>query len=133
MRAIENWRHRHVFLGVDHARNEWRTWIVVALTAVMVVEEIIAGLAFGSMALLADGFHMATLAGALSIAGIAYFYAHRLAHDERFRFGAGKLGELAGYSNAVILAIIALMIDVEAVMRIAGRFRSVSTRRLSWP
>lgn len=62
--TIENWRHHHVFLGAHHARNEWRTWIVVALTAVMMVGEIIAGLAFGSMALLADGVHMATHAGA---------------------------------------------------------------------
>ena len=118
--SIENWRHTHVFLGADHARNEWRTWIVVALTAVMMVGEIIAGLAFGSMALLADGFHMATHAGALSIAGIAYWYARRHARDERFSFGTGKLGELAGYSSAVILAIIALMIGVESVLRLTA-------------
>jgi cation diffusion facilitator family transporter len=118
--TIENWRHHHVFLGAHHARNEWRTWIVVALTAVMMVGEIIAGLAFGSMALLADGFHMATHAGALASAGFAYFYARRLAHDERFTFGTGKLGELAGYSSAVVLAIIALMIGVESVMRLTA-------------
>lgn len=118
--SIENWRHTHVFLGRDHARNEWRTWIVVALTAVMMVGEIIAGMAFGSMALLADGFHMATHAGALSIAGIAYWYARRHARDERFSFGTGKLGELAGYSSAVILAIVALMIGVESVLRLTA-------------
>lgn len=118
--TIENWRHHHVFLGADHARNEWRTWIVVALTAVMMVGEIIAGLAFGSMALLADGFHMATHAGALSIAGFAYWYARRHAHDERFTFGTGKLGELAGYSSALILAIIALMIGIESVLRLTN-------------
>ena len=118
--TIENWRHHHAFLGADHARNEWRTWIVVALTAVMMVGEIIAGLAFGSMALLADGFHMATHAGALSIAGFAYWYARRHVHDERFTFGTGKLGELAGYSSAVILAIIALMIGIESVLRLTN-------------
>ncbi|MAT03521.1 MAG: cation transporter [Acidimicrobiaceae bacterium] len=119
-KSIENWRHSHVFLGANHARNEWRTWIVVVLTAVMMVAEIIAGLAFGSMALLADGFHMATHAGALSIAGIAYWYARRYAQDERFSFGTGKLGELAGYSSAVILAIVALMIGVESVLRLTA-------------
>ncbi|MCR5857403.1 CDF family Co(II)/Ni(II) efflux transporter DmeF [Mesorhizobium sp. J428] len=118
--SIENWRHPHVFLGADHARNEWRTWIVVALTTIMMVGEIVAGMAFGSMALLADGFHMATHAGALSIAGFAYWYARRHAHDERFSFGTGKLGELAGYSSAVILAIVALMIGVESVLRLTA-------------
>lgn len=119
-KSIEYWQHEHVFLGANHSRNEWRTWLVVALTAVMMVAEIIAGYAFGSMALLADGFHMATHAGALSIAGFAYFYARRHAHDDRFSFGTGKLGELAGYSSAVILALIALMIGVESVIRIAN-------------
>lgn len=118
--SIERWRHSHNFLGADHARNEYRTWIVVALTAIMMVGEIVAGLAFGSMALLADGFHMATHAGALSITGLAYWYARRHAHDARFSFGTGKLGELAGYSSAVILAIIALMIGIESVLRLAA-------------
>lgn len=118
--SIDTWQHQHNFLGADHARNEWRTWIVVALTAVMMVGEIIAGYAFGSMALLADGFHMATHAGALSIAGFAYFYARRHAHNERFTFGTGKLGELAGYSSALILAIVALMIGVESVVRLTS-------------
>jgi|TARA_A100001391_G_scaffold163804_1_gene123446 cation diffusion facilitator family transporter len=118
--SIENWCHTHVFLGRDHARNEWRTWIVVALTAITMVGEIIAGLAFGSMALLADGFHMATHAGLLSIAGLAYWYARRHAQDERFSFGTGKLGELAGYSSAVILAIVALMIGVESLLRLSA-------------
>ncbi|MEO2039139.1 MAG: CDF family Co(II)/Ni(II) efflux transporter DmeF [Martelella sp.] len=118
--SIDNWRHTHNSLGADHARNEWRTWIVVALTAAMMVGEIVAGMAFGSMALLADGFHMATHAGALSIAGFAYWYARRHAHDERFSFGTGKVGELAGYSSAMILAIVALMIGVESVQRLSA-------------
>jgi cation diffusion facilitator family transporter len=111
--------HDHVFLGADHSRNERRTWAVVGLTAAMMVAEIIAGLAFGSMALLADGFHMATHAGALGIAALAYRYARRHAGDERFSFGTGKLGELAGYTSAVILAVIAVMIGIESVLRLA--------------
>lgn len=119
----ETWkslRHDHVFLGANHARNERRTWIVIAMTAAMMVAEIVAGVMFGSMALLADGFHMATHAGALSITAAAYFYARRHADDPRFSFGTGKLGELAGYSSAVILAIIALGIGFESVMRLAA-------------
>lgn len=114
------WRHEHVFLGADHTRNERRTWIVIGLTAAMMVGEIIAGAMFGSMALLADGFHMATHAGALTIAAVAYLYARRHAHDERFTFGTGKLGELAGYSSAVILAVVALLIGFESVMRLTA-------------
>jgi cation diffusion facilitator family transporter len=118
--SVESWRHEHVFLGADHARNERRTWIVIGLTAVMMVGEIIAGLMFGSMALLADGFHMATHAGALTIAAVAYLYARRHAHDARFTFGTGKLGELAGYSSAVILAVIALLIGFESMVRLTA-------------
>jgi cation diffusion facilitator family transporter len=118
--SIDRWRHPHVFLGANHRRNERRTWLVIALTAAMMVGEIIAGLAFGSMALLADGFHMATHAGALSIAALAYYYARRHARDERFSFGTGKLGELAGYTSAVILAVVALMIAFESVMRLTA-------------
>ncbi|WP_159716221.1 CDF family Co(II)/Ni(II) efflux transporter DmeF, partial [Geminicoccus flavidas] len=119
-RSIEDWRHDHVFLGADHARNERRTWFVVALTAAMMVAEIAAGLAFGSMALLADGFHMATHAAALTIAALAYLYARRHARDRRFTFGTGKLGELAGYSSAMILAVIALLIGIESLVRLAA-------------
>lgn len=116
--SIDAWRHEHVFLGAEHSRNERRTWIVIGLTAVMMVGEVVAGLVFGSIALLADGFHMATHAGALSIAAIAYRYARRHARNEAFAFGTGKLGELAGYSSAIILAIIALMIGVESLLRL---------------
>ena len=118
--SVDSRRHEHVFLGADHARNERRTWIVIALTALMMAGEIIAGALFGSMALLADGFHMATHAGALTIAALAYLYARRHAHDERFTFGTGKLGELAGYSSAVILAVVALLIGFESVMRLTA-------------
>jgi cation diffusion facilitator family transporter len=118
--SIDDWRHEHVFLGADHARNERRTWIVIGLTAAMMVGEIIAGAVFGSMALLADGFHMATHAGALTIAAVVYLYARRHADHERFTFGTGKLGDLAGYSSAVILAIIALLIGFESVVRLTA-------------
>ncbi len=118
--SIGPWQHRHVFLGEDHARNERRTWFVVALTAAMMVAEIVAGAAFGSMALLADGFHMATHAGALTISGAAYLFSRRHAHDGRFAFGTGKLGDLAGFTSAVILALIALLIGYESVLRLVA-------------
>jgi cation diffusion facilitator family transporter len=116
--SVEPWRHEHVFLGAGHARNERRTWIVIGLTAVMMVGEIIAGFLFGSMALLADGFHMATHAGALTITAVAYLYARRQARNERFTFGTGKLGELAAYTSAVILSVISLLIGFESAMRL---------------
>ncbi|MGQ7791224.1 CDF family Co(II)/Ni(II) efflux transporter DmeF [Faunimonas sp. B44] len=119
-RSISPWQHEHVFLGADHARNERRTWLVIALTAGMMVGEIAAGWAFGSMALLADGFHMATHAGALAIAAFAYRYARRHARDERFAFGTGKLGELAGYSSAMILAVVAVLIAFESFIRLGA-------------
>ena len=110
--------HDHVFLGERHDENARRTLWVVALTAVMMVGEIIAGSVFNSMALLADGFHMATHAGALGVAAFAYSYARRHAGDRRFTFGTGKVGELAGFASAFVLAIIALGIGVESVRRL---------------
>jgi cation diffusion facilitator family transporter len=116
--SVTSWRHDHVFLGADHARNERRTWLVIALTATMMVAEIAAGAAFGSMALLADGFHMATHAGALTISALAYLYARRHAQDRRFSFGTGKLGDLAGFASAIILGLIALLIGYESALRV---------------
>jgi cation diffusion facilitator family transporter len=116
--SVDSWRHDHIFLGAGHMRNERRTWLVAGVTALMMFAEIVAGLAYGSMALLADGIHMATHAGALAVAGFAYLYARRHARDERFAFGTGKLGELAGYSSAMVLAVIAIMIAVESVGRL---------------
>ncbi len=118
--SIEPWSHEHVFLGANHVRNEHRIWIVIGLTAAMMGGEIAAGVLFGSMALLADGFHMATHAGALAIAALAYLYARRHARDARFTFGTGKLGELAGYSSAIILAIISLLIGFESILRLTA-------------
>jgi cation diffusion facilitator family transporter len=115
---IEALAHDHVFLGKRHDENARRTLWVVALTAVMMVGEIAAGLAFNSMALLADGFHMATHAGALGIAAIAYAYAKRHAHGRRYSFGTGKVGDLAGFASALILGIVALGIAFESAMRL---------------
>src|SRR3984957_17940367 len=108
---------RHVFLGEGHDKNERRTWMVIALCSAMMVAEIIGGLLFGSIALVADGLHMSTHASALLLAALAYSYARRHADDERFSFGTGKLGDLAGFSSAIILAMIALLIGYEAVTR----------------
>ena len=110
--------HDHVFLGQDHDANTRRTLWVVALTALMMVGEIVAGTVFNSMALLADGFHMATHAVALAIAAGAYAYARRNAHNRRFTFGTGKVGDLAGFASALILAVIAIGIAVESVQRL---------------
>jgi cation diffusion facilitator family transporter len=112
-----NFTHRHVFLGAGHARNERRTWAVIALCTVMMVAEIAGGLVFGSIALVADGLHMSTHAAALLLAALAYSYARRHADDARFSFGTGKLGDLAGYTSAVVLAMIAILIGYESVMR----------------
>ena len=111
-------RHLHYFLGQQHERNEKRVWWVVALTASMMVGEIVAGWVFGSMALLADGWHMFTHAGALTISALAYRYARRHVNDPRYSFGTGKVGELAGFTSAVILALIALTIAYVSVIRL---------------
>jgi cation diffusion facilitator family transporter len=116
--TLDDWRHDHVFLGSKHDENERRTWLVVGLTALMMVVEIAGGSIYGSMALVADGWHMSTHAGALAIAAMAYRFARRHARDERFAFGTGKVGELAGFSSALILAIIALLIGYESSLRL---------------
>jgi cation diffusion facilitator family transporter len=117
-RSLAQWQHRHVYLGEKHDRHERRTWLVVGLTAAMMVAEIVGGHVYGSMALIADGWHMSTHAGALAIAAFAYRFARRHAHDPRFSFGTGKIGELAGYSSAVILGVVALLIAYESVARL---------------
>ena len=118
--SLDRWTHDHVFLGAKHARNERRTWFVVALTAVMMVGEIVAGVVFGSMALLADGWHMATHAAALGIAALAYLFARRQARNNHFTFGTGKFGDLAAFASAVILAIVAIQIAFESVARLVN-------------
>jgi len=116
--SLDPWTHDHVFLGPKHDRNERRTWFVVALTAVMMVGEIVAGSLFGSMALLADGWHMATHAAALGIAAAAYLFARQHARSSRFAFGTGKFGDLAAFSSAIILSLIAVQIFYESVIRL---------------
>jgi cation diffusion facilitator family transporter len=109
--------HDHVFLGDGHEANERKTWAVIVLCGIMMIVEIVGGGLFGSLALIADGLHMSTHAGAMLIAALAYTYARRHATDNRFVFGTGKLGDLAGFTSAIVLAVIALLIGYEAIQR----------------
>ncbi len=109
--------HSHAFLGATHEASERRTWGVIWLCGLMMVAEIVGGLIFGSIALVADGLHMSTHAGALLLAAMAYTYSRRHAEDRRFTFGTGKLGDLAGFTSAIVLAMIALLIAYEAILR----------------
>jgi cation diffusion facilitator family transporter len=106
------------WLGEHHDRHARRTQWVVALTLVMMLAEIIGGTFYGSMAVVADGWHMATHAAALTIAALAYRYARRHAQDRRFSFGTGKVGDLAGFASAVSLAIVSLLIAAESLRRL---------------
>jgi cation diffusion facilitator family transporter len=110
--------HSHVFLSGDHQKSERKTWAVIWLCGAMMVAEIVGGWLFGSIALVADGLHMSTHAGALLLAALAYSYARKYADDPRFTFGTGKLGDLAGFTSAIILAMIALLIGYEAISRL---------------
>lgn len=112
------WTHDHHFLGHAHERAEARTRLVVILTATFMVCEIAAGFIFGSMALLADGVHMATHVGALGLAAGAYWLARRHASDARFSFGSGKFGDLAAFTSAIVLGLIALGVVIESVRRL---------------
>src|SRR6202051_5098873 len=109
--------HDHVFLGEDHDKAERRTWAVIILCTIMMIAEIIGGALFGSPALIAGGLHMSSPAVAL-LAALAYTYARKHANDRNFTFGTGKFGDLAGYSSAIVLAMIALLIGYEAVSRL---------------
>jgi cation diffusion facilitator family transporter len=110
--------HEHVFLGEGHAQSERKTWTVIWLCGAMMCIEIAGGLLFGSIALVADGLHMSTHAGALLLAALAYAYARRHAADTNFTFGTGKFGDLAGFTSAIVLAMIAVLIGYESVTRI---------------
>ena len=110
--------HNHVFLGEGHEKSEKKTWAVIWLCTAMMIVEIAGGWMFGSVALVADGFHMSTHAGALLLAALAYTYARRHAGDARFTFGTGKFGDLAGFTSAIILAMIALLIGYESIQRL---------------
>src|SRR6201997_551323 len=117
-RVTPSLSHQHVFLAKGHAKSERKTWAVIWLCGAMMIAEIVGGLLFGSIALVADGLHMSTHAGALLLAALAYTFARRHAHDDRFTFGTGKFGDLAGFSSAIILTMIALLIGYEAVSRL---------------
>jgi cation diffusion facilitator family transporter len=119
-KSLQRWTHDHVFLGAHHARNERRTRMVVALCCAMMVAEIAGGILFRSMALVADGLHMSTHAAALLIAAIAYAFARRRASDDRFTFGTGKFGDLASFTSAIVLAMIALLIAWESIGRLVA-------------
>jgi cation diffusion facilitator family transporter len=110
--------HEHVFLGEGHEKNERRTWLVIWLCGAMMIAEIVGGLLFGSIALVADGLHMSTHAGALLLAALAYTFARKRTGDPNFTFGTGKFGDLAGFTSAIILAMIALLIAYESVSRL---------------
>lgn len=115
---VERQAHDHTF-GQDVRRpGESRTLIVIAITAAMMAVEIAAGIAFGSMALLADGLHMGSHAAALTVTAVAYVYARRHAGDPRYSFGTGKVNALGGFSSAVLLAMFSLLMVWESV----GRF-----------
>lgn len=115
---LDRWQHSHDFVPRSHRRGERQTRIVIALTASMMVIEIAAGSVFNSMALLADGWHMASHASALGITAFAYYYARRRTGDPRFSFGTWKVSVLGGYTSAIVLGLIALLIAWES----AGRF-----------
>jgi cation diffusion facilitator family transporter len=110
--------HEHNFLSENHHVNERRTWFVIALTATTMVVEILSGLLFGSMALLADGWHMASHASAMGITAMAFYWARKHLDNPRFTFGTGKIGDLAGYSSALLLALIAFFMAYESIRRL---------------
>ncbi|HEY9218555.1 MAG TPA: cation diffusion facilitator family transporter, partial [Phenylobacterium sp.] len=115
--ALDGFRQDRTYLGADHRRNERRTWIVAGITVVALAAQLAGGFLFNSMALVAGGLHMAAHVAALLVAAFAYRLARRFANDARFSFGTGKLGYLAGFANAVVLAFTALMIVIESLHR----------------
>ena len=116
--SLEPWQRSHFFLASSHSSNARRTQWALALTIVMMVAEIVCGTLFGSMALLADGWHMGSHAAALGIAAFAYYYAHRHADNAVYTFGTGKVGDLGGFASALVLAVIALMMAYESIDRL---------------
>jgi cation diffusion facilitator family transporter len=114
---LHRWKHSHRF-NIEDGHAERNTRRVIMLTLSMMVIEIIAGYIYGSMALLADGWHMGTHAAALGITAFAYFYARKHSDNPNYSFGTGKVGVLGGFGSAVVLAIIALLVGVESVQRL---------------
>lgn len=117
--SLDDWRHEHVFVAEHQARGERRAYWVIALTTTMMVVEILSGWLFNSMALLADGWHMASHAAALSITVFAYWYARRNLHNSRYTFGTGKVGVLGGFSSAVVLGVVAVIMIWESAQRLS--------------
>ena len=116
--TIHKWQHDHSF-GQEKLRpGERRTFIVIAITAITMVIEIVGGIVYGSMALLADGLHMASHTVALGITAVAYVYARKHAHDERYSFGTGKVNALGGFTGAVLLALFAAIMAWESISRL---------------
>jgi cation diffusion facilitator family transporter len=115
---MDEWQHDHDFHVDDGGHGERQTHRVIVLTVTMMVIEIGAGLIYGSMALLADGWHMGTHAAALGITAFAYSYARRHADDPHYSFGTGKVGVLGGFASAVALGIVALLMALESVQRL---------------
>jgi cation diffusion facilitator family transporter len=114
------WTHDHIFLGAGHGRAEARARMAAIVTALFMVVEIGCGLYYGSMALLADGVHMATHVGALGLAAAAYWLARRHAGNARFSFGSGKFGDLAAFASAIVLGITALLVAIESLQRLVS-------------
>jgi cation diffusion facilitator family transporter len=114
---LNRWQHSHDYV-IENGQNERNTRRVIFLTLAMMIVEISAGYLFGSMALLADGWHMGTHAVALGITAFAYFYARRKSDDPNFSFGTGKVAVLGGFASAVVLAVIALLMGVESFIRL---------------
>ncbi len=115
---LDQFRADNVYLGADHARNERRTWIVAGICAATLAAQVAGGVLFHSMALTAAGLHMGAHVAALAVSAFAYAYARRHADDPRFAFGAGKVGYLAGFANAVVLGVTALAIASESLHRL---------------
>ena len=114
---LHRWKHSHRF-NIEDGQAERNTRRVILLTLAMMIIEITAGYIFGSMALLADGWHMGTHAAALGITAFAYYYARKHSDNPSYSFGTGKVGVLGGFGSAVVLAVIALLMGVESVQRL---------------
>jgi cation diffusion facilitator family transporter len=112
------WTHGHVFLGHGHDRAESRARLAALVTAVFMTVEISAGFLYHSMALLADGVHMATHVGALGLAAGAYWLARRHAANARFSFGSGKFGDLAAFASAIVLGLTGIAVAAESISRL---------------
>ncbi len=115
---IQHWQHDHTFAQDSKRPGESRTLIVIGITSIMMVVELSSGVLFGSMALLADGLHMASHAVALSITAFAYVYARRNARNSQYSFGTGKVNALGGFTGAVLLAVFAIFMGFESILRL---------------